>query len=366
MDSQTLHLRLQTGGHGLDRGVGGHARADRYGTGGFVVGQIFVEEVHFAFELGEQRGDHPHAVLDLGVALVVVLGGEGKPCLEIQLVGAEEFSGAALSEALLREGLHLTDHGGGLLGGIGGQGVELVPILGQSRRHDGYAFHGVAQSVEIPHGAIQLLPIVDAAAEDDLTAQGDARLGQSGQIIQHQPRPLVVHHLHPQLGVGGMHRDVDRRDMHLNDAVDVLVAEVGHGDEVAVEEGQAAVVVLEVEGLPHPLGELVDEAEDALVLAGVLLVHQRGLEVQTDIVVLPLADGDLKGLAVAGQLQPDLGSREEEAVVQHVGNLAAIDGYEDVPRDDAVALGAAVGGDGGDLDHVGGSFPRGCLRYSAP
>ena len=163
-----------------------------------------------------------------------------------------------------------------------------------------------------------------------------------------------------------MHRDVDRRNVHLNDAVDVLVAEVGHGDEIAVEEGQAAVVVLEVEGLPHSLGELVDEAEDALVLAGVLLVHQRGLEVQTDVVVLPLADGDLKGNAVAGQLQPDLGGGEEEAVVQHVGDLAAIDGYEGVPRDNAVTLGAAVGDDGGDLDHVGGSFPRGCLRYSAP
>ena len=98
-----------------------------------------------------------------------------------------------------------------------------------------------------------------------------------------------------------MHRDIDRRNVHLNDAVDIVVAEVGHGDEVAVEEGQAAVVVLEVQGLPHTLGELVDEAEDALVLAGVLLVHEGGLEVQPDVVVLPLADGNFIGLAVSGE-----------------------------------------------------------------
>ena len=50
-------------------------------------------------------------------------------------------------DTFLGEGFHLSYDGGGLFGGVGGQGKELVPMAGQSCGYDGDALHGVTQSV---------------------------------------------------------------------------------------------------------------------------------------------------------------------------------------------------------------------------
>ena len=52
------------------------------------------------------------------------------------------------------------------------------------------------------------------------------------------------------------------------DAFGVELGETGERREVPVEERQPIVVVLEVEAPPHALGQLVDEAEGAVVVAG--------------------------------------------------------------------------------------------------
>lgn len=77
---------------------------------------------------------------------------------------------------------------------------------------------------------------------------------------------------------------------HLYDTVNIRIRQVGERDIVPEEEGKPAVVVLEVEAFAHAGGHLVDEAEDALVFAGVLFVHQVGLEIEADVVVLRLFD----------------------------------------------------------------------------
>ena len=70
-----------------------------------------------------------------------------------------------------------------------------------------------------------------------------------------------------QLRVGGVHGDVQRRDALLLDPPPVLFGQVGQGDEAAVEHRVAVVVVHDVERAAHPLGDLLDEAERAGVLA---------------------------------------------------------------------------------------------------
>ena len=52
------------------------------------------------------------------------------------------------------------------------------------------------------------------------------------------------------------------------DALGVELGEAGQGGEVAVQERQPVVVVLEVEAPAHALGQLVDEAERAVVVTG--------------------------------------------------------------------------------------------------
>ena len=57
---------------------------------------------------------------------------------------------------------------------------------------------------------------------------------------------------------------------------------IGHGDIVAEQKGQALVIVLEVQALTHPGGQLVNEAEHTVVGTGMLLVPQVGLEVTAE------------------------------------------------------------------------------------
>ena len=82
-------------------------------------------------------------------------------------------------------------------------------------------------------------------------------------------RPLrVAQHVRPQLGVRRVDGDEQRPEPLGQDPLGVELGEAGQRGEVAVEEGQPVVVVLEVEAAPHALGQLVDEAERAVVVAG--------------------------------------------------------------------------------------------------
>lgn len=77
-----------------------------------------------------------------------------------------------------------------------------------------------------------------------------------------------------------MDGDVDGTNPHLDNPINFLAAEVGHGDIIAEKEGEPVIVILKIQGLPHPRGHLIHKAEDALILAAVLPVHQVGFKFQ--------------------------------------------------------------------------------------
>ena len=62
--------------------------------------------------------------------------------------------------------------------------------------------------------------------------------------------------------------------METDDPVDVLVAHIRQRDVISLKEGQAGIVVLKVQGIPHARRHLVDEAEDTFVPAGAVLAHE--------------------------------------------------------------------------------------------
>ena len=84
---------------------------------------------------------------------------------------------------------------------------------------------------------------------------------------------------------------------------------------------------------------LVNEAENALVLAGVLLVHEGGLEVQTDIVVLVLFDMDRIFLSVAAKQNGKLLFAEIKAVIQNIRNRMSVDGDQKIAHLDSLSFG---------------------------
>ncbi len=81
---------------------------------------------------------------------------------------------------------------------------------------------------------------------------------------------------------------LQRRQPLGDDPLEVGLGEAGEGGEVPVEERQPVVVVLEVEALPQPGRQLVDEAELAVVVAGAHLVEQRRLHLDAERLAGPL------------------------------------------------------------------------------
>lgn len=60
-----------------------------------------------------------------------------------------------------------------------------------------------------------------------------------------------MEHLAAQLRIGGVHRNVDRRQLKINDTLDVMLFHVGQRHIVSLEEGKTGIIVLKIEGFPH-------------------------------------------------------------------------------------------------------------------
>ena len=115
-------------------------------------------------------------------------------------------------------------------------------------------------------GVLERGAVVDPGADDDLTVHLDAPVEQHLEPAQAGRALGVAQHLRPQLGVRGVDGDEQWAEALGQDAFRVELGEPGERREVAVEEGQPVVVVLEVQAAPHALGQLVDEAERAVVV----------------------------------------------------------------------------------------------------
>ena len=78
--------------------------------------------------------------------------------------------------------------------------------------------------------------------------------------------------------------------MHLDDAVDLVVLHVRHGDIVAEQKGKPLVVILEIKALAHSGRQLVDEAEHTFITAGAVFTHQSILEFNSKFIVVLFID----------------------------------------------------------------------------
>ena len=130
--------------------------------------------------------------------------------------------------------------------------------------------------------ALQDLAVVDAGADDDLAVHLDAAVEERPQPAQARGAAAVAQHPGAYLGVGGVDGDEQRRQPFGEHPLEVRLGEAGEGREVAVQERQAVVVVAHVQVLAHAFGQLVDEAELAVVVAGPDPVEQGRVDLHAE------------------------------------------------------------------------------------
>ena len=106
-----------------------------------------------------------------------------------------------------------------------------------------------------------------------MAIQFNARLVKSVDYIQSLARIFIVHHFNPKFGVGCVNRNVNRAYMHLYNAVNLVFGNVGEGNIITEKEGKAGIIVLKIKTASQSFRQLVDKAENALVSAGMFLIH---------------------------------------------------------------------------------------------
>ena len=104
-----------------------------------------------------------------------------------------------------------------------------------------------------------------------------------------------------------MDADVQRRQALGHDPLEVGLGEPGERREVPVQEAQPVVVVLQVEAAAHALGQLVDEAELAVVVAGADPVEHGARHLGAERLTGPLGDVQLELEAAARDVEVDVG-----------------------------------------------------------
>ena len=172
----------------------------------------------------------------------------------------------------------------------------------------------------------QLIAVVHALADDQLTVHRDAGLRESRQQLERFPGTRIAQHLHAQLRIRGLHRNIEGRNVHFEDALHVLLGQIGHGNVVAHQERQPRVIVLDIQRVAHALGQLVDEAEHAAIGAALHLIHQIMLEVQPQRLTLGLAHADIAhGSVLVLHGQRDAAVIAVKFEVEHIPNGCAVD-----------------------------------------
>ena len=82
---------------------------------------------------------------------------------------------------------------------------QLLAVVRHTAGHRSDALHHRGQLQKVGEGTAQLVAVVDAAAQHQLTVDGDAALHQTGQILEHLAAALVGQHPHTELRVRGVH-----------------------------------------------------------------------------------------------------------------------------------------------------------------
>jgi hypothetical protein len=243
--------------------------------------------------------------------------------------------------------VHRVEDGGGLLAGVRAHaGLGVVPAHAEG--HDAERGQLGVLVEDADQRVVEDGTVVDAGTHDDLPVDLDAVVEQGPQPAQARGPAPVAQQVGAHGGVGGVDAHVERRQALGDDPLEVGLGEAGEGREVAVEERQAEVVVLQVEARPQPRRQLVDEAELAVVVTRAHLVEQRGVDLDAERLALGLGHLDGEHEAAATDVEEEVGVVGQELVGDDVPGHLAVHGEDLVAHEQPGALGRGCGRDSED------------------
>ena len=305
-------------------------------------------------ELVPQACKQAHAVFKLRKVLVGVRLGNLKPCDLVELVGREDEARAVALKHLLLERLRLPDHRERFLLCVGAQRVEVLAVAGQTHGHQRHRQRVRREGGEVGKRSVKFRPVVDFRAEHHLAVKAHAVVRKTLQVL-HDPVCMDVgEHLLAQLAVGRLDGDVNGAGFALNHAVHFRLGQVGQRHKVAGHQRKPPVVVTHIQARAHARRHLLDEAEHAVVRAGLRAAHQRGLQRQPQGILRALMDMH-RALRAGFILKQHLQGRPsgQKLVIHQIQHRRAVDGDERFSGLDAAARGKGAGEDAGNaLGHA--------------
>ena len=225
-----------------------------------------------------------------------------------------------MPQRLLEEALPLADRVEDALGLLQGVGTHLgfVGVAAEPERNRAHARESRVAVQYAGQCVLEGGTVVDPRADDDLAVHLYAPIEEDFQPAQAGGALRIAEHVGPQLGVGRVDGHEQRSEPLGEDALGVEFGETGEGGEVPVEERQPIVIVLEIEASPHAFGQLVDEAEGAVVVTGPNPVEDGRGDLHAEWLPRTLADPYHPG-------QRRTGAANEDAEVARVAEPLEID-----------------------------------------
>ena len=180
-----------------------------------------------------QLAPHAHAVFKLRIIVVIIRRRNGPPGQQEPLVAGIDNAHAMLRLIFFAVLLQNIKHAGRRLLVIGCQRVQSLAKTCQAAGHRGDAAHRRVERRELFDAFAQVLAVVDAPTQHELAVHLDALGGEFVDIVQRLARVFVCHHPDAQLRLDRVHRDVDGRDVHALDALDLVRVQIRQCDIVA-------------------------------------------------------------------------------------------------------------------------------------
>jgi hypothetical protein len=266
--------------------------------------------------------------------LVVGTSGERPPGHQVVLVGDVDDAPTDCSEEVVLHLGHEIDHGSRL-----GARVHahrwLRRVATHAERHNGCGRQVGVLVEETSQRVAEHCSVVYTGAHHDLAVYLNPGVEQGAQPAQADRTPPIPEHPGANFRVGGVDADVQRAQPIGDYTLEVRLGEAGQRREVPVQERQPVVVILDVKARSQVLGELVDEAELAVVVAGAHTVEDRRVDLDAQRCSGELLDGRHQVETPAPDVELERGLVGEDLIFDDVAGRLTVHGHDLVAGSEA-------------------------------